>query len=139
MTEQQTRSVLEYFLLFLGWLCVALGVIGIFLPIMPTTPFLLVAAWCFARSSERFYHWLLNHKRLGPIVSAWQNGDGLPRRLRNRILFLLWFSLCSTSLIIHQWWVAAGLFVLGCAVSAYMLSLPVAGNSGGMRDKNGAN
>ena len=139
MSEQQARSLLEYLLLFLGWLCVSLGVIGIFLPIMPTTPFLLVAAWCFARSSERFYQWLLNHKRLGPIVSAWQSGAGLPRKVRNRILVLLWFSLCSTSLIIHLWWAAVGLLVLGCAVSAYMLSLPVAGNPVPIKDEKSAN
>ncbi len=136
MTSRQPRSPIEYFLLALGWISVTLGVIGIFLPIMPTTPFLLLAAWCFARSSERFHSWLLNHPRLGPTVQAWQSGEGLPRKLRNRILFLLWFSLFCTSLILSNWWYPAGyivegglltlgLVLVGAIVTTYMMLLPI--------------
>jgi uncharacterized membrane protein YbaN (DUF454 family) len=54
-----------------GWVFVLVGVIGIFIPLLPTTPFLLLAAFCFHKSSERFHGWLLNHKVLGPPVKNW--------------------------------------------------------------------
>ena len=70
--------ILRYVLLAIGWLSVALGVIGIFLPVLPTTPFLLLAAACFARSSPRFYQWLVEHPRLGPWIRDYLDGNGGP-------------------------------------------------------------
>lgn len=59
-----------------GWLCIVLGTAGIFLPILPTTPFAILAAWCFSRSSERWHQWLLNHKIFGPTIRDWER-DGV--------------------------------------------------------------
>jgi len=59
-------------LIVIGWLMVVIGVIGAFLPLLPTTPFLLLAAYCFSKSSPRFHHWLIHHKTWGPPVVAWQ-------------------------------------------------------------------
>ncbi len=56
----------------LGFLFIGLGFIGIFLPLLPTTPFILLAAGCFARSSERWYHWLLSNRTFGPMIKNWQ-------------------------------------------------------------------
>ncbi|WP_371224806.1 YbaN family protein [Roseovarius sp. 2305UL8-3] len=58
--------------LFLGMTCLGLGVIGVFLPLLPTVPFMLLAAFCFARSSERLHNWLLSHPRFGPSIVDWQ-------------------------------------------------------------------
>jgi len=61
-----------------GWLALVVGVIGIFLPLLPTVPFVLLAAWCFSRGSPRVERWLLEHPRLGPIVRDWREHRAVP-------------------------------------------------------------
>ncbi len=75
MTEA-TRKVV---LIILGWAFVALGVLGVVLPVLPTTPFMLVALWCFARSSERFHDWLYHHRLFGPSLQRWDRHRVIPR------------------------------------------------------------
>ena len=65
-----------------GFLCVALGALGLVLPVMPTTPFLLLAAACFARSSPRFYDWLLNLRLFGTLIRNWQQTRSIPIRAK---------------------------------------------------------
>jgi len=65
-----TYRKLGYFIV--GWISLALGVLGIVLPLLPTTPFVLLSAFCFSKSSKRFHLWLLNHKLFGPLVKDWQ-------------------------------------------------------------------
>lgn len=72
-------------LLVLGCLNVALGVLGIVLPLLPTTPFLLLAAYLFARSSERCHQWLLDHRILGPYIHAFRGKTGLTRTQKIRM------------------------------------------------------
>lgn len=119
------NGALRWSMIGAGWLCVCLGVIGIFLPLLPTTPFLLLAAWLFGRSSERFHLWLLNHPRLGPMVRAWQSGEGLPRRVRRRVLLLLWLSMGLSIFIVGKLWAAITLVTIGLCVSLYLLKQPV--------------
>lgn len=68
--------------LVLGFVFVALGFIGAFLPVLPTTPFLILAAACFARSSTRFEGWLLNHPRFGPLLKDWRSRGAIPRKAK---------------------------------------------------------
>lgn len=70
---------MRYLYLALGLAFVALGVVGAFLPVLPTTPFLIVAAACFARSSPRLESWLIDHPRFGPVLSTWRKHGAIPR------------------------------------------------------------
>ena len=84
-------SMKRFTLASLGVLMVVLGAAGIILPLLPTTPFLLLAAYLFARSSPRCHDWLLSHKYLGPYISAWRNKTGLTvaQKLRIGISFTI--------------------------------------------------
>jgi hypothetical protein len=73
----------------LGTLFVLLGVLGIFLPVLPTTPFLLLAAACYARSSRRVYRWLLQHAHFGPLIREWREHRSMPYRAKRTALLLI--------------------------------------------------
>lgn len=66
----------------LGFVFVGLGFVGAFLPVLPTTPFLILAAACFARSSMHFENWLLNHPRFGPLLTDWRSRGAIPRKAK---------------------------------------------------------
>lgn len=84
------RSSKNLVYIALGWVCLALGTVGIFLPLLPTTPFVLLAAFFFSKGSEKLYHWLLRQPTLGPLIIDWQR-DGVIK-IRAKLL--------STALII---------------------------------------
>ena len=115
----------RYLVIILGWLSVVLGVVGIFLPLLPTTPFILLAAWCFSRSSPTFHNWLISHPKLGPIVDTWSNGGGLPIKVRNRIIIVMWASMILSMLLIAKVWSAVLLVAIGTSVTIYIMRRPV--------------
>lgn len=83
--DKEPMSMKRFTLAGLGALMVVLGTAGIILPLLPTTPFLLLAAYLFARSSPRWYDWLLSHKYLGPYITAWRDKTGLTVAQKLRI------------------------------------------------------
>jgi len=119
------KNSLNVFMAALGCLCVILGVVGIFLPLLPTTPFLLLAAWLFSRSSNRFHTWLMNHPKLGPFILVWQNGGGIERHVRTRVLIFLWVGMSISMLIIAKLWAVVLLSCIGCGVSFYIMRQPL--------------
>jgi uncharacterized membrane protein YbaN (DUF454 family) len=80
-------------LLAAGTLCAGLGIVGIFVPILPTTPFLLLAAACYMRSSERFYRWLTNNRVFGAYVRNYLEGRGMPIRMKLATVLVLWLAI----------------------------------------------
>jgi uncharacterized membrane protein YbaN (DUF454 family) len=112
---------LRYTLLAVGWLSVILGVIGIFLPVLPTTPFLLLAAACFARSSPRFYAWLVEHPRLGPWIRDYLEGNGIPLKGKIYTLLLMWGSILFACWVVPLPWARLGMLTSATLVSIYIL------------------
>ena len=111
----------RYLLLTLGWLSVLLGVIGIFLPVLPTTPFLLLAAACFMRSSARFYHWLVGHPRLGPWIQDYLDGQGIPLRGKVYAISLMWLSIALSCYLVPLVWARGFMLTSAVLVSLYIL------------------
>ena len=111
----------RYALLAVGWLSVALGVIGIFLPVLPTTPFLLLAAACFARSSTRFHDWLVGHPRLGPWIKDYLGGQGIPLKGKVYALVLMWASIALSFYLVPRPWARAFMLTSAVCVSVYIL------------------
>ncbi len=106
-----------------GALSVAVAVVGVFVPVLPTVPLLLLAAACFARSSERLHRWLLGHPRLGPVVRAYRDG-AVPRRARRAAIAVIWVSIGLSSLVVPLVWVRALMFGIAVAVTVYLVRLP---------------
>ena len=118
---------MRYMLMTIGCIAVFLGVIGIVLPLLPTTPFLLLAASCFAKSSPRFHSWLLNHPLLGPYLRLYLSGAGLPLRAKKAIISVLWLSILTSAIFLITYLPAKVivLFIALC-VTIYILRLPTA-------------
>jgi hypothetical protein len=136
MTEQPGRDyshevklvenkVLRYVLWSLSWGFVILGIIGAFLPVLPTTPFLILAAFCYARSSPRFYNWLMNHPKFGPDLRRWVISGSIRRQTKIVAISLLTISLTISILfvvpIVAVKWL---LGVIGVAVAGFIATRP---------------
>lgn len=109
------KGIRRSLLIVFGTLCVATGVLGMFLPILPTTPFLLLAAVCYARSSNRFYQWLLDNRWFGEYIRNYREGKGIPLRQKIFILTLLWLTIGYAVLSVLTLW-QIKLILLGIAV-----------------------
>lgn len=119
------NSLIRRVLIVAGTLFVGLGIVGIFLPILPTTPFLLLAAACYARSSERFYRWLLNHPWFGKYIRTYQEGEGIPVKAKALSISLIWLTIFSSVIfVVHPLIVRIILIVIAACVTFYLLSLP---------------
>ena len=107
-----------------GTLGVALGVFGIFLPLLPTTPFLLLAAMCYARSSERLYHWLITSRWFGEYIKNYREGKGIPLRQKVLTIIPLWLSIgYAVGFVVPQWWVKVVLLGIAMGVTIYLVRI----------------
>jgi len=110
---------------FLGLVSLVLGIIGIFLPLLPTTPFLLLSAALFARSSTRLYNWLLNHRVLGSFIRNYREDKSVTVRVKIIAISTLWATmLFSIFLVVNEkWWLQVMLGTIATGVTIFIMSL----------------
>ena len=114
---------MKYLLIIIGSISLMLGVIGIFLPLLPTTPFLLLSATLYVRSSEKLYNWLINQKHLGTYIRNFREHHAIPLRAKIISVSMVWITLiyCSRT-ISEQIWIKALFILLATAITCHILS-----------------
>ena len=112
------------FLITAGTLSMGVGIAGIFLPLLPATPFLLVAAACYVRSSKRLYGWLLTNRVTGSYIANYRAGKGIPARTKAVSICILWITLVVSALMVQIWWIWLILGAVAAGVPLFILSLP---------------
>lgn len=118
------KRIYQYILICIGAVSVVLGVVGIFLPLLPTTPFLLLAAACFLRSSKRLHAWIMNHKWLGPYIYNYRTYRAISKKTKIASIALLWLTITYSALcVVPIIAVKALLFFIAIAVTWHLLSL----------------
>lgn len=120
------QKIIRALLLVVGTFSLALGTIGIFLPILPTTPFLLLSAACYLRSSERMHKWLLNNRWFGKYIRNYQEGKGIPLKTKVLAMIFLWVAILYSAFIALDEILIAQIALLAIAlgVSIHLVRLP---------------
>jgi len=104
-----------------GTFFVGVGIAGIFIPILPTTPFLLIAAALYARSSQKFYNWLINNKIFGKYIKNYREGKGIPLKLKIYTIAFLWITIgCSAFFAVNILWVRITLTIVAIGVTVHI-------------------
>jgi uncharacterized membrane protein YbaN (DUF454 family) len=104
-----------------GTICVVIGIIGIFVPILPTTPFLLLAAACFLRSSPRFHSWLMNNRLFGTYIRNYTEGRGIPVKVKLFTIALLWATIGISIWLAANLIVTVILFIVATGVTIHIV------------------
>lgn len=112
-------------LLILGFTSLGLGIIGIFLPVLPTTPFVLLAAYLFGRSSERFHQYLFHHRIFGPIVRDFQEKKAIRRKNKIIGLIMMWAVLGSSVIFFMPFiWAKVIVLLIGIGTTIFLVRFP---------------
>lgn len=114
---------MKWILTILGLLALGLGILGIFLPVLPTTPLLLLAAALFLRSNRGLYDWLLNHPRLGTYIRNFMEYKAIPLKIKVLSVTLVWITLLNCAIFVADHWAFRLFFiVLAAAITVHILS-----------------
>ncbi|MTI67169.1 MAG: DUF454 domain-containing protein [Firmicutes bacterium] len=112
-------------LIILGSISIALGIIGIFLPLLPTTPLLLLGASCYVKSSNSLYNWLINNKYLGSYIKNYRLGRGIPKKTKIIAISTLWLTIgYSAIFIVPLLLIKILLFFIAIGVTIHLLTIP---------------
>ena len=117
MSDRLKRQLL----IAIGTICVAIGLVGIFVPVLPTTPFLLLAAACYLRSSQRFYNWLMNNRWFGTYIRNYIEGRGIPLKVKLFTIALLWAAIGMSIWLVANLVVTIVLLVIAAAVTLHII------------------
>lgn len=123
-TNVTKNPALRYLWLILGFLCTGLGFLGYILPGLPGTVFILLATYFFARSSPKFYNWLLNNKMFGQLIRDWKDGKGIPLRAKILAITLITVTIGFSAYVIPNLIVKLIVIFCGVAVSTYLITRP---------------
>ena len=133
-------DLLRWLLICCGWVFVLAGVVGIFLPLLPTVPFLLLAAVCFGKSSQRFHAWLIEHNHLGPLIRDYLHGGWIPLRAKRMAIGMVWVSFPASAVLFKDVaWLSILLIAIAAGITLYLLRLPtkpLEGNESDPADTN---
>lgn len=123
MTNKVNNKFLKYILILAGSLSLALGIIGIILPVMPTTVFLLISAACYAKSSDKFYNWLMNNRYFGKLIRNYREKRGVPIKAKRNSIIFLWITIGISVFLINLLWVQILLIIIAISVTIHILKL----------------
>jgi len=124
-TQLNSSRPIRVVFLGMGIFFVGLGFLGAFLPLLPTTPFIILAAACFARSSPRFYHWLIDHRIFGPTLREWRQHRTLSRKTKGTAIGLIIVTFgISIGFFVHGPIERLVLILLALGVIIFLLSIP---------------
>jgi uncharacterized membrane protein YbaN (DUF454 family) len=119
-----SNPVLRIIVLACGWFFVFLAMLGALLPLIPTTPFLLIAAACFYRSSGKFYRWIMNNRYFGHYLQDYKAGMGIPLRIKITTLSFTWLSTILSSIFFIPWlWLKILVVLISAAVTVHLLMI----------------
>ncbi|MCW4010492.1 MAG: YbaN family protein [Candidatus Bathyarchaeota archaeon] len=124
-TKKKASRIKRAVFTVLGTIFLGLGAIGIVLPLLPTTPFLLASAACYLNGSERMHRWLLNNKLFGSYIKNYREGKGMSARAKIFTLTLLWVTiLYSAFFVVNSWAIQAVLVAVCLGVTTHLLRIP---------------
>jgi len=116
-----SEKLKRHLLLIAGTLSLAVGIVGIFVPILPTTPFLLLAAGCYLRSSQRFYNWLMGNRLLGAYIRNYLEGRGMPIKVKLFTIILLWATIGFSIWIVSKLLITVILLIVAVGVTLHII------------------
>ncbi len=119
--ERTLRKPVKILLIATGTILIGISIIGIFLPILPTTPFLLLAAALYAKSSKRFYGWLINNRVLGRYIKNYREGKGIPLKVKIIAISILWITIGYSAIFaIDILWVRILLVIIAIGTTVHI-------------------
>ena len=123
LRDLRIPKLLNYLCTILGFLCVGFAVLGIFLPVLPTTPWLLLAAWLFYKGNPKMRIWLLNNKYLGPYIDNYIKYRAIPLKSKIISISMLWITILFSVYIVNPIWLKILLLCIAVGVTIHLLMI----------------